>query len=248
MQMPMQPTQFTLAVTLPDDETLHSFYGADSSPAVAYIRQYLQPEGVNSGKPQPPVFVFGASGSGKSHLLYAACVQAQELGLTSQLLALDEFAQYSPRMLDNLEQLDLVCLDNIGAVAGDSHWQVALFDLYNRLAEHGKKLIIVADDQPTALGFTLPDLVSRLQACTVFQLRLLSDDDKQKLLQQKARVRGLDLPDEVARYLLNRQQRDIRALVDTLDLLDKASMVHQRRLTIPFVKDVLAATFPATEL
>lgn len=248
MQTPMQPTQFTLAVTLPDDETLHSFYGADSSPAVAYIRQYLQPERANSGKPQPPVFVFGASGSGKSHLLYAACVQAQELGLTSQLLALDEFAQYSPRMLDNLEQLDLVCLDNIGAVAGDSHWQVALFDLYNRLAEHGKKLIIVADDQPTALGFTLPDLVSRLQACTVFQLRLLSDDDKQKLLQQKARVRGLDLPDEVARYLLNRQQRDIRALVDTLDLLDKASMVHQRRLTIPFVKDVLAATFPATEL
>ncbi|WP_348734598.1 DnaA regulatory inactivator Hda [Rheinheimera texasensis] len=244
----MQPTQFTLAVTLPDDETLHSFYGADSSPAVAYIRQYLQPETSNSGKPQPPVFVFGASGSGKSHLLYAACVQAQELGLTSQLLALDEFAQYSPRMLDNLEQLDLVCLDNIGAVAGDSHWQVALFDLYNRLAEHGKKLIIVADDQPTALGFTLPDLVSRLQACTVFQLRLLSDDDKQKLLQQKARVRGLDLPDEVARYLLNRQQRDIRALVDTLDLLDKASMVHQRRLTIPFVKDVLAATLPATEL
>jgi len=248
MQTVMQPTQFTLAVTLPDDETLQSFYGADSSPAVAYIRQYLQPETANSGKPQPPVFVFGASGSGKSHLLYAACVQAQELGLTSQLLALDEFAQYSPRMLDNLEQLDLVCLDNIGAVAGDSHWQVALFDLYNRLAEHGKKLIIVADDQPTALGFTLPDLVSRLQACTVFQLRLLSDDDKQKLLQQKARVRGLDLPDEVARYLLNRQHRDIRALVDTLDILDKASMVHQRRLTIPFVKDVLAATFPATEL
>jgi len=90
--------------------------------------------------------------------------------------------------------------------------------------------------------------VSRLQACTVFQLRLLSDDDKQKLLQQKARVRGLDLPDEVARYLLNRQQRDIRALVSTLDILDKASMVHQRRLTIPFVKDVLSSTFPVTDL
>lgn len=246
MQAQLQPTQFTLAVTLPDDETLHSFYGADSSPAVAFIQQYLQPQ-TAAWSPQPPVFVFGASGSGKSHLLYAACVQAQELGLTSQLLALDEFAQYSPRMLDNLEQLDLVCLDNIGAVAGNSHWQVALFDLYNRLSEHGKKLIIVADDQPTALGFTLPDLVSRLQACTVFQLRLLSDDDKQKLLQQKARVRGLDLPDEVARYLLNRQQRDIRALVSMLDILDKASMVHQRRLTIPFVKDVLSSTFSVTD-
>ena len=125
----MQPTQFTLAVTLPDDETLHSFYGAEQSPAVAFLLQYLQP----SAPLQPPVFLFGASGSGKSHLLYAACVQAQELGLTSQLLALEDFRQLSPRMLDGLEQLDLVCLDNIGLVAGDSSWQVALFDLYNRL-------------------------------------------------------------------------------------------------------------------
>lgn len=231
----MQPTQYTLAVTLPDDETLQSFYGADSSPVVQFITQFLQPSPA-----QLPLYLFGANGSGKSHLLYAACVHAQELGLTSQLLALDDFRHYSPRLFDGLEQLDLVCLDNIQAVAGDSHWQVALFDLYNRVVEHGKKLIIVADEAPTQLGITLPDLVSRLQACTAFQLRLLSDEDKQKLLQQKARIRGIELPDEVARYLFNRQQRDLRALVQMLDKLDKASMVHQRKLTIPFVKDVLA--------
>ena len=231
----MQPTQFTLAVTLPDDETLQSFYGAKDSAAVQFIEQFLAP-----GKPQLPVYLFGASGSGKSHLLYAACVQAQEQGLTSQLLALDDFRQYNPRLFDGLEQLDLVCLDNIQAIAGDSHWQVALFDLYNRMVEQGKRLMIVADEAPLQLGITLPDLVSRLQACTIFQLRLLSDDDKQKLLQQKARLRGIDLPDEVARFLLNRQQREIRTLVAILDKLDKASIVHQRKLTIPFVKDVLA--------
>lgn len=231
----MQPTQYTLAVTLPDDETLQSFYGAKDSPAVQFIEQFLAP-----GKPQLPLYLFGASGSGKSHLLYAACVQAQEQGLTSQLLALDDFRQYSPRLFDGLEQLDLVCLDNIQAIAGDSHWQVALFDLYNRMVEQGKRLMIVADEAPLQLGMTLPDLVSRLQACTIFQLRLLSDDDKQKLLQQKARLRGIELPDEVARFLLNRQQREIRALVAILDKLDKASIVHQRKLTIPFVKDVLA--------
>jgi DnaA family protein len=237
----MQPIQYTLAVTLPDDETLQSFFGAEQNPVVAYLAQYLSHQSSN----QPPVLLFGAPGSGKSHLLYAACVRAQEQGLTSQLLALDQFAEFSPRMLDGLEQLDLVCLDNIQAVAGDLHWQVALFDLYNRLAEHNRKLVIVANATPTELGFTLPDLVSRLQACTIFQLRLLSDDDKQRLLQHKARLRGLDLPDEVARYLLNRQQRDIRVLVSMLDQLDKASMVHQRRLTIPFVKEVLATTLSA---
>ena len=230
----MQPLQYTLAVTLPEDETLDSFYAGAQTAAVAFLKTYLQ-----QPARQSPVYLFGASGSGKSHLLYAACVQAQEQGLTSQLLTLDDCRQLSPRLLDDLEQLDLVCLDNIQAISGELSWQTAVFDLYNRMTEQGKALIIVADQAPTELGITLPDLVSRLQACTSFQLRLLADEDKQKLLQQKARLRGMELPDEVARFLLNRQQRDIRELVQILDLLDKASIVHQRKLTIPFVKEIL---------
>lgn len=230
----MQPLQYTLAVTLPEDETLDSFYSAGQSEVVNFLKNYLQRPVMAS-----PVYLFGASGSGKSHLLYACCVQAQEQGLTSQLLALQDREQLSPRILDNLEQLDVVCLDNIQAISTDVSWQIAVFDLYNRMLEQGKALIIVGDQAPSALGFQLADLLSRLQACTSFQLRLLTDEDKQKLLQQKARLRGMDLPDEVARYLLNRQQRDIRALVAILDTLDKASIVHQRKLTIPFIKDIL---------
>lgn len=229
------PVQYTLAVTLPEDETLDSFYGAEQSPAIAWVKRVLV-DATN----RHPVYLFGASGSGKSHLLYAACVRAQELGLTSQLLSFDDYKAWSPRILDGLEELDLVCIDNLQAIAKDLTWQVAVFDLYNRMQEQGKALIIVADAAPTELGFKLPDLVSRLQACTSFQLRLLMDEDKQKLLQLKAHLRGMELPDEVARFLLNRQQRDIRDLVRILDLLDKASIVHQRRLTIPFVKEILS--------
>ena len=231
----MQPLQYTLAVTLPEDETLDSFYAGAQTAAVAFLKTYLQ-----QPARQSPVYLFGASGSGKSHLLYAACVQAQEQGLTSQLLTLDDCRQLSPRLLDDLEQLDLVCLDNIQAISGELSWQTAVFDLYNRMAEQGKALIIVGNQAPQQLGLQLADLVSRLQACTAFQLRLLTDDDKQKLLQQKARLRGMELPDEVARYLLNHQDRDIRALVSILDKLDKATIVHQRKLTIPFVKEILS--------
>ena len=230
----MQPLQYTLAVTLPEDETLDSFYAGAQTAAVAFLKNYLR-----QPARQSPVYLFGASGSGKSHLLYAACVQAQEQGLTSQLLTLDDCRQLSPRLLDDLEQLDLVCLDNIQAISGELSWQTAVFDLYNRMAEQGKALIIVGNQAPQQLGLQLADLVSRLQACTAFQLRLLTDDDKQKLLQQKARLRGMELPDEVARYLLNHQDRDIRALVAILDKLDKATIVHQRKLTIPFVKEIL---------
>ncbi|MDP4528857.1 DnaA regulatory inactivator Hda [Alkalimonas delamerensis] len=231
----MQPTQFTLPVTLPEDETLDSFFSPSLHPAVDYIRQYLaQPAG------KAPLYLFGASGCGKSHLLYAACVQAQEMGLTSQLLALEHWQQLDARVLDDLEHLDLVCLDNVQAIATDLSWQTAVFDLYNRMAEQGNCLIIVANQAPAQLGLQLADLVSRLQACTSFQLRLLSDADKQLLLQHKAHLRGMELSSDVARYLLNRQQRDIRALLAILDALDQASIVHQRKITIPFVKAVLA--------
>ena len=177
----MQPLQYTLAVTLPEDETLDSFYAAGQTAAVAFLKAYLA-----EPQQQSPVYLFGASGSGKSHLLYAACVQAQEQGVTSQLLTLDDCRLLTPRLLDDLEQLDLVCLDNIQAIAGELSWQTAVFDLYNRMAEQGKALIIVGNEAPQQLGLQLADLVSRLQACTAFQLRLLTDDDKHKLLQQKA--------------------------------------------------------------
>lgn len=230
-----QPVQYTLAVTLPEDETLDSFYAASQSEAVAFLKRYL-----HLPASQPPVYLFGASGTGKSHLLYASCVQAQEQGLTSQLLSLEDWRQLSPRLLDDLEQLDLVCLDNIQSIAGELSWQTAVFDLYNRMQEQGKALIIVGNEAPQHLGISLADLVSRLHACTSFQLRPLTDEDKQKLLQQKARLRGMELADEVARYLLNRQDRDIRSLVAILDTLDKASIVHQRKLTIPFIKEILS--------
>lgn len=230
----MQPLQYTLAVTLPDDETLDSFYATGQTEAVSVVKRYLQ-----SPAGQPPLYLFGASGSGKSHLLYASCIYAQEHGLTSQLLALQDYQQLKPRLLDDLEQLDVVCLDNIQAIADDLSWQIAVFDLYNRMVEQGKALIIVANQTPARLGFTLADLVSRLHACQSLQLRLLTDEDKQKLIQQKAHQRGMDLGDDVARFLLNRYERDIRSLVAILDQLDKASIVHQRKLTIPFIKSIL---------
>lgn len=230
----MQPLQYPLAVNLPEDITFDTFYGAEQSTAVAWLKHYIS-EPLN----QPPVYLFGASGCGKTHLLYSACMLAQQQGRRCQMLALNDCLHFSVQILDNLEQLDLICLDNIESIAGNLLWQTAVFDLYNRITEQGKALIITADNAAATLAITLPDLTSRLQACTNFQLRLLTDDDKQKLLQQKARERGLVLSEDVARYLLNRQERDLHSLIQILNLLDQASIVHQRKLTIPFIKEVL---------
>jgi DnaA family protein len=73
----------------------------------------------------------------------------------------------------------------------------------------------------------------------VFQLRLLDEDEQQEALKLHARIRGVELPDETARWLLRRFPRDMRTLYELLDTLDEASLVAQRRLTVPFIRSVL---------
>ena len=88
-------------------------------------------------------------------------------------------------------------------------------------------------------GLTLPDLSSRLAWGVVFQLQNLDDQDKQQMLQLRAALRGLQLPDEVARYILSRGARGMGELFTALERLDQASLQAQHRLTIPFVKRVM---------
>ena len=89
------------------------------------------------------------------------------------------------------------------------------------------------------LHLDLPDLESRLKWGTTLQIRSMSDDDKAQALTNRAKMRGLELSDECARFLLTRLSRDMRALLDVLDTLDHASMAAQRKLTIPFIKATL---------
>jgi DnaA family protein len=86
----------------------------------------------------------------------------------------------------------------------------------------------------------LPDLVSRLGWGPVFQLSALTDIEKRGALQLRAHRRGLEMGDEVADYLLKRCPRDMDSLFNLLNRLDHASLAAQRRLTIPFVRQLLA--------
>ncbi|MGL5364634.1 MAG: DnaA regulatory inactivator Hda, partial [Plesiomonas shigelloides] len=140
-----------------------------------------------------------------------------------------------------MEHLALVCIDNIELIAGDPEWELAIFDLYNRIREQGRTRLLIAGDQaPRQLNLTLPDLASRLDWGQIYKLYPLADEDKLQALQARARLRGFEMPEDVGRFLLKRLSRDMRTLFDTLDKLDHASIAAQRKLTIPFVKEILS--------
>jgi DnaA family protein len=107
------------------------------------------------------------------------------------------------------------------------------------MQERGAQLVISAEVPPALIQWSLPDLGSRCAASAIFQLRALDEEEQQEALKLRARARGVELPDDTARWLLRRFPRDMHTLYELLDTLDEASLVAQRRLTVPFIRTVL---------
>ena len=183
-------------------------------------------------------YLWGARGSGKTHLVEAACRVAQQSGTEPVVLPLAERGDLSPTLLHELEPAALVCVDDIHAIAGDYEWEAAILGVYERQRAHGGKLLVSAEDAPARIGFKLPDLATRLAALLAYPVHTLNDAEKISVLTRRAAQRGLELPEEVARYLLERTPRDMHSLFTWLDRLDAASLAAQRRLTIPFLRQL----------
>ncbi len=233
--------QLTLSIQLPDDETFNSYQSVINQSVCDLLKDFITPftsissrENIVNG-----VYLFGLSGVGKSHLLHACCALAHENNQTSVCLSFSELRHLSVQVLEGLEHIDLICLDDIQYISGEEHWQKAVFDLYNRVTEQNKKLIITGDKSINDLLLTLPDLRSRLSWGYVEQIKPLSDDEKLIAIQFRAQQRGLILTEDVAKFLLTRLSREMSSLLDALDKLDKASIREQRKITIPFIKDIL---------
>lgn len=226
--------QLPLGVRLRDDASFENFSPGSNTIALRALEGFLADQN------EQQIYLWGASGSGKSHLAQALCHQASERGILAVYFPLAEPDQLHPSMCEGLERYGLICLDDIQCVSGSEAWQYALFHLYNRMRDQGGKLLVTADQPPAQLGITLPDLVSRLTWGVIIALQELSEAEKVIALQLRARQRGLSLSDEVASYLLRRCPRDMAVLYAMLEQLDQASLAAKRALTIPFVRDVLA--------
>ena len=232
----MTPIQLPLGVRLRDDATFANYYPGANPVALGYVERLCE---ADAGWAENLIYLWGAPGVGRSHLLQAACLRFEQRGEQAVYLPLAELAEHGPSLLEGLEQCALVCLDDLQAVVGRADWEEALFHLFNRLRDAGCCLLLAADAAPRELGVELADLRSRLSLALVFQLQLLSDEDKLRALQLRASRRGLQLPDDVARFILTRGSRSMSDLFALLERLDQASLQAQRKLTIPFLKEVL---------
>ena len=227
--------QLTLSVGLNDEAAFDSFYTSDANKLTLNTLSGGLREETDS-----MIYLYGGISSGRSHLLQAVCREADTLKMSVVYLPLADMQLYSPsEIFEGLESQQVLCLDDIDVIAGNDLWEREVFNLYNRVLAVGGYVVVSANCAPKVLALKLPDLQSRLAQFLVLKIQSLTDDDKQVALQLRAKIRGMQLDDEVAGYMLRHGQRDMAYLIDSLDKLDKASLNQQRRITIPFAKQVL---------
>lgn len=234
--------QLPLGLALDDAAVFDNFIlHADNSLALDSLRRLSGADAPQSSAPQAERFVFlwGEGSPGLTHLLQATCHSASSEGRAAVYLSMAERQQLSPELFDGLESLDLVCLDDLDALAGDDEWEAALFTAFNRMKESSTTLLVASRLAPANLPIGLADLKSRLQSGLTLRLTALSDLQKREALILRAAERGILMSDAVADYIMLRSERALPALIAVLDRLDASTLQQQRQLTIPLVKVTL---------
>jgi DnaA family protein len=228
----MTMQQLPLGVQLRERATFSTFVTGSNVEAVARL------QGITAQRERAVLWLWGAEGSGRTHLLQAACAAAP-LGSRVAYLPLRDLGEATVDFLGGALGVELLCLDDVDAVIGSRAVEQALFIAYRRIEEQGGRIIATASGAPAALRWGLADIASRFGAAEIFQIRALDESGQHEALRLRAAQRGLELPEDTARYLLRRFPRDMRSLGKLLDDIDTASLSAQRRLTVPFVREIL---------
>jgi DnaA family protein len=212
-QLPLHLTQAS--------QSFDTFYAVGNDATVKALQQFVQGEG------EKLLYVYGPAGAGKTHLLKAVATQSHATLLSGEALDL------------SLIKADAQCviIDDIDAALG-LH-STALFNLFNHIKDHNLQLLVSASTPPQQLNGPLNDLQSRLQSMLVLPVNSLSEDDISQAIVTQAHAQGLALPAEVLTFLMKRIARDMSVFSAVVTVLSEASMIEQRKLTVPFVKRVL---------
>ncbi|NRB78222.1 MAG: DnaA regulatory inactivator Hda [Saccharospirillaceae bacterium] len=225
--------QIPLGVQIEEHSTLDTFYIGSNEQTYCSLRPFLMDDS------QFFLCLWGNPLSGVTHLLQAITHMGIQSGRRCIYLPLKTVQDLSCSVLDELDQFDVVCLDDLEDVLEKEDWQESLFNLFNRFKGLNKRLAIGLKQHPAQLEISLKDLRSRLNWGLSLQVHALNEGDLKQALKEKAQRQGLLLTDELANYIVSRAPRDIKSVLNIFEKLDQTSLVEQKKLTVLFAKKIM---------
>ena len=185
------------------------------------------------------LYIWGSQGTGKTHLLQAACKQADDMNSQVTYIPLKQHEEFDSEIFNGLGKLDLICVDDLEFISGNLEWQQRLTLLYNEIRDNNNSIIISSTSSPKNIKIELDDLKSRLVWGQVHKIKPPNDELKIEILKRKASERSFELSESVAEFLIHRTDRDLNSLIKILDVIDHSSLAAKRKVTIPFVKKLI---------
>ena len=211
----------------PPEPTLENFIAGRNAEALQHIRGVAR-----CGTGERLVYLWGASGSGRSHLLRAAARAASDAGASVRYWICDPEVPISDEIMGH----GFVALDDVNRMNAEA--QLALFRLCERARGHEAVLLASGDVPPARLALRR-DVQTRLAGGLVYEVHALSDEEKGEALRQRAVERGFTLTDESVSYLMSRAPRDMPTLLTLVAALDRYSLERKRPVTLALLRDLL---------
>ena len=225
------PEQFPVQFEFQSNQNFSTFYPGNNEEIVNHLQQIF----INN---EQQIFLWGDKGTGKTHLLQSLSQEANSRHKTLFYYSLEDDLP-DPAMLEGLENFDLVCVDNIEQIAGNNEWEQAFFNFYNLHRDANNKLVVTANCPPKYLAIQLPDLKTRMSWGLTLKLKALSDEQQLNALIYKANDLGFEIPVKVGRFLITHYARDLPSIWTLLDKIEQATLAAKRKLTIPFLKQIM---------
>jgi len=188
---------------------------------------------------QDDLFLYGISGTGKSFLLQSLCNYYTNCKKTSLYIPINEVKNFESDFLDSLEELDLICIDEIDSIAGDDNWEIAIFNLINNCLISKTRLIFCSQLNPSTINFNLTDLFSRIKKIDHIELLPVSDCNLREAVRFIRDINSYEVGDNEINYLMTHSKRSIANLVSIIDELDQLSLKLKRKITIPLIKELI---------
>tara|TARA_R110002073_G_scaffold20090_1_gene72506 strand:+ start:2085 stop:2762 length:678 start_codon:yes stop_codon:yes gene_type:complete len=222
--------QLLLEITPESPPTLTNFLPGRNAEVLHMLKHII------AGQEQERfIYLWGGLGCGKSHLLQAVIDTYMQNNSKAVYFACGIHSQFS---ID--DDMDCIAVDDVGRL--DALAQIRLFNLYNQIRDEGHAFLLVSGPVAPLHLSMRQDLVTRLGWGLVYQVHELSDEEKVQAMQSHASSCGFELPQEICNYLLRHGRRDLPSLMATIDALDRYSLVNQRQITIPLLRELLQRT------
>ncbi|MCI6443392.1 MAG: chromosomal replication initiator protein DnaA [Clostridia bacterium] len=255
-------------VALPDSEIdstpINPKYTFDTfvvGPSNRYLYAAAKAVAENPSDSYNPLFIYGGAGLGKTHImhaianyikqnnplknvLYATCEK-----FTSDLITtIRQGKAYSQEGMDfrnKYRNVDVLIIDDVQFLAKKQSTQEEFFHTFNELYSQNKQIVLSADCHPKEIELLSERLKTRFEGGLMAQVLPPDIETKIAILQKKAEMRKYILSLDVALYLAENSDNDVRSLEGMLNKVIFASMLHEEPITIDLAKEALSECVPA---